>query len=79
MTKEILQAINRKRRLWKEAKKGRNREQYEEADTRVQKLIRNAKRNYEKTGSSVVYTGRGRFLFSSSALQPSHHEVPSTL
>jgi hypothetical protein len=55
MTKEILQAINRKRRLWKEAKKGRNREQYEEADTRVQKLIRNAKRNYEKR----LATGNG--------------------
>ncbi len=48
MTKEILQAINRKRRLWKEAKKGRNKEQYEEADAKVQKLIKNAKRSYEK-------------------------------
>ncbi len=31
------------------------------------------------TGQSVVYTGRGRILFSSTAPQPSHHEVLRTL
>ncbi len=48
MTKEILQAIKRKRRLWKEAKKGKQKEQYEEAEKTVKRLIRNAERNYEK-------------------------------
>jgi hypothetical protein len=48
MTSEILQAIKRKRRLWKDAKRGKNQEQYAEAENRVRKLIRNAKRNFEK-------------------------------
>jgi len=48
MTSEILQAIKRKRRLWKDAKRGKNQEQYAETENRVRKLIRNAKRNFEK-------------------------------
>ena len=48
MTSEILQAIKRKRRLWKDAKRGKNQDQYAEAENRVRKLIRNAKRNFEK-------------------------------
>ncbi len=47
MTSEILQAIKRKRRLWKDAKKGKNQEQYAEAENRVRKL-RHAKGNFEK-------------------------------
>jgi hypothetical protein len=48
MTSEILRAIKQKWRLWKAAKRGRGREQYEECEHRVKKLIRNAKRNCEK-------------------------------
>jgi hypothetical protein len=41
-------AIRRKQRLWRSAKKGKNVEDYEAADKEVKRLIRNAKRNFEK-------------------------------
>ncbi len=37
-----------KQRLWKKAKKGKSVEEYEAADREVKRMIRNAKRNFEK-------------------------------
>jgi len=48
LTKEIIAAVRRKQRLWKKAKKGRCVEDYEAADREVKRMIRNAKRNFEK-------------------------------
>ena len=48
LTKEILCAIRRKKRLWTKAKHGENREEYEKEEKRVRKMIRNAKRKHEK-------------------------------
>ncbi len=48
LTKQIIAAVRRKQRLWKKAKKGRSVEEYEAADREVKRMIRNAKRNFEK-------------------------------
>jgi hypothetical protein len=48
MTREISAAIQRKKRLWQEAKKGRRHEEYKEAEKKVRNLIRNAKNRFEK-------------------------------
>jgi len=48
MSKEILAAIRRKKRLWRQVKGGGMTEEYREADKKVKKLIRNAKRRFEK-------------------------------
>jgi Reverse transcriptase (RNA-dependent DNA polymerase) len=48
MTREILRAVRRKRRMWKK-EDGRNvSQQYREAEKKVRNLIRNAKRNLER-------------------------------
>ena len=48
LTQEIMRGIRKKKRLWKRARNGQGREQYQEEEKRVKKLIRNAKRNLEK-------------------------------
>jgi hypothetical protein len=48
LTKQIIAAVRRKQRLWKKAKKGKSVEEYEAADSEVKRMIRNAKRNFEK-------------------------------
>lgn len=53
MTKEIMAAVRKKKKLWKRAKEGQNMEEYREADRNVKKMIRNAKRNFEKKLSTV--------------------------
>jgi hypothetical protein len=46
-------AVRKKKKLWKRAKEGHNMEEYKEADRNVKKMIRNAKRNFEKKLSTV--------------------------
>jgi len=48
MTREILAEIGKKKRLWKKAKEGGDREPYKQAEKKVKNMIRNAKRNFEK-------------------------------
>jgi hypothetical protein len=48
MTREIMAAVRRKKRLWRKAKRGACMEEYCDADKEVKKLIRNAKRKFEK-------------------------------
>ena len=48
MTGDILRELRRKRRLWKRAKYGHDKEEYQAAEKKVKNLIRNAKRNLEK-------------------------------
>ena len=45
---EVLRELRKKRRLWKKAKNGGNKEEYEQAAKRVKNLIRSAKRSLEK-------------------------------
>ena len=48
MRSEVLRELRKKRRLWKKAKNGGNKEEYEQAAKRVKNLIRSAKRSLEK-------------------------------
>jgi Reverse transcriptase (RNA-dependent DNA polymerase)/Endonuclease-reverse transcriptase len=48
MTKDILQLIRKKRRLWKKAKVGQNVAEYEEVARQVNNKVRTAKRQMEK-------------------------------
>ena len=48
LSKEILTAIRRKKRLWTRVREGNNRELYDEEEKKVKKMIRNAKRKFEK-------------------------------
>ena len=48
MSGEILREVRRKRRLWKTAKNGLGREEYDQAAKKVKNLIRKAKRSMEK-------------------------------
>jgi len=48
LTQQIMAAIRRKQRLWKNVKRGRRMEEYEVADKEVKRMIRNAKRSFEK-------------------------------
>jgi hypothetical protein len=48
MTRKIMAAIRRKKRLWKKAKEGGDMESYKEAEKCVKGMIRCAKRNFEK-------------------------------
>ena len=48
LTREILQKIRKKRRLWKKAKWGEATEEYKKAEKEVSNMIRNAKRRMEK-------------------------------
>jgi hypothetical protein len=53
MTKDIMAAVRRKKRLWKKAKNGANMDEYKEADITVKRMIRNAKRRFEKKLSTT--------------------------
>jgi len=48
MTREILRALRRKRRIWRKEITSNTSEEYREAERKVKNLIRNAKRNFEK-------------------------------
>ena len=48
MSGEILREVRRKRRLWKKAKNGLGRKEYDQAAKKVKNLIRKAKRSLEK-------------------------------
>jgi hypothetical protein len=48
MNQEILRAVRKKKRLWKKAREGTNTAEYKEAECGLKKLIRNAKRRFEK-------------------------------
>ena len=48
LSRDILRAIRRKKRLWRQAKLGLDVEIYKEEEKRVRKLIKNAKRKFEK-------------------------------
>ena len=48
LTKEILCAIRRKKRLWTKARQGENRDEYMKEEKKVRRMIRNAKRKHEK-------------------------------
>jgi len=48
MNKEILAAIRRKNRLWKQVKKSGMTDEYKETEKKVKNLIRSAKRKFEK-------------------------------
>jgi hypothetical protein len=48
MTRAIMAAIRKKKKLWEEAKAGGSMDAYKAEDKKVRKLIRNAKRNLEK-------------------------------
>jgi len=48
MTKEVMSALERKKRLWKSAKAGGSMEEYKEAEKKARNMVRNAKRRMEK-------------------------------
>jgi hypothetical protein len=48
MSREILAAIRRKKRLWRQVRGGGLTEEYKEVDNKVKNLIRNVKRRFEK-------------------------------
>jgi hypothetical protein len=48
MNREILAAIRRKKRLWRQVRGGGLTEKYREVDKKVKNLIRNEKRRFEK-------------------------------
>jgi hypothetical protein len=53
MTRDIMAVVRRKKRLWKKAKNGASMDEYKEADNTVKKMIRNAKRKFEKKLSTA--------------------------
>ena len=48
LTRPIMAAIRKKKKVWEEAKQGGSMEAFKAEDKRVKKLIRTAKRNMEK-------------------------------
>ena len=48
MTKELAAAIQKKKRMWNRATKGKEMEEYKQQEKLVKRLIRNAKRSFEK-------------------------------
>ena len=48
LSKEILCAIRRKKRLWTRERQGGPRDEYEREEKKVRRMIRNAKRKQEK-------------------------------
>jgi hypothetical protein len=53
MTKDIMAAVRRKKRLWKKAKNWASMDEYKEADSTEKRMIRNAKRKFEKKLSTA--------------------------
>ena len=62
MSGEILREVRRKRRLWKKARNGLGREEYDLAAKRVKNLIRNAKRSLEKKLATDKYQNSKPFF-----------------
>ncbi len=62
MTKEIAAAIQRKKRMWRKAKQGREVNEYKQQEGLVKWLIRNAKRNFEKRLACEMVVTAGLFL-----------------
>jgi ribonucleases P/MRP protein subunit RPP40 len=48
LNREILRAIRRKKKLWRQAKQGQRVEEYKNAEKNVRNMIRNAKRSFER-------------------------------
>jgi hypothetical protein len=48
MTREIVAAIRKKKKLWQQVKRGGMTDEYREADKKVKRMIRNSKRKFEK-------------------------------
>jgi hypothetical protein len=48
LSREILRAIRRKKRLWRAAKNGQHMEEYKAAEKQTKNMIRNAKRNFQR-------------------------------
>jgi Reverse transcriptase (RNA-dependent DNA polymerase)/Endonuclease-reverse transcriptase len=48
LTREILRAIRRKKKLWRRAKQGQNVAEYREAEKAVRNMIRSSKRRFER-------------------------------
>jgi Reverse transcriptase (RNA-dependent DNA polymerase)/Endonuclease-reverse transcriptase len=48
LSRNILRAIRRKKRLWRQAKQGQNVPEYKAAEKEVRNMIRNAKRRFER-------------------------------
>ena len=62
MSGEVLREVRRKRRLWKKARNGLGREEYDLAAKRVKNLIRNAKRSLEKKLATDKYQNSKPFF-----------------
>ena len=54
MTKEILAAVRKKQRMWKETKQGASVEDYKKEDKKVKNMIRRAKNSYERKIAEAV-------------------------
>ena len=63
MNREIMAAVRRKKRLWEKAKKGSGVDEYKDADRQVKKMIRTAKRNFERRLATEKW-GNSRPFFS---------------
>ena len=61
MSGKILREVRRKRRLWKKAKNGLGRKEYNMAAKRVKNLIRNFKRSLEKKLAADKYQNNKHF------------------
>jgi hypothetical protein len=64
LSREILRAIRRKKRLWSSAKQGQKLQEYQETDKQVRNMIRNAKRKFERSianGCGSEKTNKRRF------------------
>jgi hypothetical protein len=48
LTRDVLRAVRRKKRLWKCAKNGQKVDEYRKAEKQVRNMIRNAKRKFER-------------------------------
>jgi hypothetical protein len=48
LTRDVLRAIRRKKRLWRYAKQGQKGEEYKAAEKQVKNMIRNSKRKFER-------------------------------
>jgi len=54
LNKEILAAVRKKQRMWKETKRGASIEEYKMEDKKVKNMIRRAKNSYEKKIAEAV-------------------------
>jgi Reverse transcriptase (RNA-dependent DNA polymerase)/Endonuclease-reverse transcriptase len=64
LSRDILRAIRRKKKLWRHAKQGQRVDEYKIAEKAAKNMIRNAKRNFEKSiakGCGSERTDKKRF------------------